>query len=515
MNLIDLIEKNARLYPNELAYVEIRPVSKTHREITWIGFHERTNLLANAFLEKGIIEGSSVLLLGKNSLSWLENYFAILKTGAWVIPLNFRFTDEEIRFCTQVAEPIAFIFDEEYVPRIETLRDSIPSVKSLVCMGRTDSPHVEELETIIKTGSFRSPEISIDDQKPCALYFTSGTTGTPKPVHITHANLFSTAITECTNNRFNHEDSLLMMPPLYHLAIGHLLGLLPVGGKTVLLTERITPQYILEAVARDNISCLFLLVPWALDLLEALEKGRVIKEKYDLSAWRYTLMGAQPIPASIVKRLKIFFPNMQFDTSYGLSESAGPGVLHLGVQNEHKLGSLGKEARMWSTRIVFEGKDVETGQVGELIIKGNGVMTGYYKNHDLTDQTIVDGWLYTGDLVRRDEDGFIFLVDRKKDLVISGGENIYPVEIEQIILQHSKIYDVAVIGIPDERLGEIVAAVIQTVSGETLNEDEVIAFCENNMPRYKRPRSIIFDTVPRSPTGKIEKPKLRRKYADA
>ena len=345
------------------------------------------------------------------------------------------------------------------------------------------------------------------------MYFTSGTTGAPKPVLLTHANLFNTAITESTNNRINQKDNLLMMPPLYHLAIGHLLGILAVGGKTALLTERITPHYIFDSLEGEKISYLFLLIPWALDLLEALDKKQLVKEDYDLSSWRYTQMGAQPIPASLVNRMKGFFPDMQFDTTYGLSESGGPGVVHLGIKNEHKLGSIGKESLMWSARIVdIKGKAVEMGQVGELIVKGNGVMSEYYKNPELTAQTIKDGWLHTGDLARRDEDGFIFLVDRKKDLVISGGENIFPVEVEQIILQHPKVYDVAVIGTPNERLGEIVTAVIQIRSGTTMSKDEVIEFCENKLSRYKRPRSIIFDTVPRSPTGKIEKPKLRKKY---
>ena len=513
MNVIDLLEKNARLYPNETAYVEIRPVTKTRKAINWIEFDKRTNQFANALVDRGITEGRSVFLLGKNSLNWLECYFAVLKTGAWIIPLNFRFTDEDILYCTQVAEPTAFIFDEEYASRIETLHDSMSSIQTFVCMGQSDSAFMDNLETMISKGLPGSPGRPLEDRKPCALYFTSGTTGAPKPVLITHANLLCTAITESTNNGIDQEDGLLMMPPLYHLAIGHLLGLLAVGGKTILLTERITPQFILEVMESEKISYLFLLVPWALDLLEALDKKELLKEGYDLSEWRFTQMGAQPIPPSIVQRLKDYFPDMQFDTTYGLSESTGPGVVHLGIQNQHKIGAIGKASLMWSARIVnIQGKDVETGQVGELIVKGNGVMSEYYKNPDLTRQTIENGWLHTGDLARWDEDGFIYLVDRKKDLVISGGENIFPVEVEEIILQHPKVYDVAVIGTPNERLGEIVTAVIQTVSGLTMSEEEVIDFCEKKLSRYKRPRLIIFDTVPRSPTGKIEKPKLRKKY---
>lgn len=513
MNIVDLVEKHARVTPDATAYVEIRPVSNVRREISWLGFQERTNQLANALLDRGITEGKSVFLLAKNSLSWLETYFAVLKTGAWIVPLNFRFTDKDLLYCAKVVEPAAFVFDPEFAPRIQGLRESLPSVKLYVCTEPPETDSVEYLEDIIQSGAMRPTGLLTDNQRPCALYFTSGTTGDPKPVLVSNSNLFCTALSEGSNNPINGQDSLLMMPPLYHLAIGHLLGVLANGGKTVLLTEKITPQYILETVEQEKISYLFLLVPWALDLLQALERGDLRKENYDLSSWRYTQMGAQPIPPSLVKRLKALFPKMLFDTTYGLSESTGPGVTHLGAENEHKVGAIGREALTWSVRIVDpEGKDVAPGDVGELVLRGGGVMLEYFQNPDLTKRTIENGWLHTGDLGRRDEDGFIFLVDRLKDLVISGGENIYPTEVEQVILQHPSVYDVAVIGTPDERLGEIVTAVIQTKSGMNLSEEDLRAYCEENLPRYKRPRSIIFDEIPRSPTGKIEKTKIRKKY---
>jgi len=224
-------------------------------------------------------------------------------------------------------------------------------------------------------------------------------------------------------------------------------------------------------------------------------------------------IGAQPVPPSLVKHWKEYFPDMQYDTNYGLSESTGPGCVHLGIENEHKVGAIGKAGYGWEVRIVDDnGEDVTQGENGELIVKGNGVMKGYYKNPASTAETIKDGWLYTGDVARMDSDGFIYLTDRKKDVVITGGENIYPVELEDILQSHPKIYDVAVIGLPDERLGEIAAAVIDPNPGETLTEEEVSAFCEQNLPRFKQPRRIIFDKVPRNPTGKIEKPKLRKKY---
>ena len=292
----------------------------------------------------------------------------------------------------------------------------------------------------------------------------------------------------------------------------HWFGSLIVGGRATILTE-ITPKYIFEAIHEERGTVVWLLVPWAQDILGALDRGELRKEDYDLSCWRLMHMGAQPVPSSLVKHWKEYFPSMQYDTNYGLSESTGPGCVDLGIENEHKVGAIGKAGFNWEARIVNEkGEDVAQGGIGELIVKGNGVMKEYYKNPEKTAEILKNGWLYTGDMARIDNEGFIYLVDRKKDVVITGGENIFPVEVEDVLRSHPKVYDVAVIGVPDERLGEIAIAVIDPKPDETLTEEEVNTFCEQNLPRYKRPRRIIFDKVPRNPTGKIEKPKLREKY---
>jgi len=254
-------------------------------------------------------------------------------------------------------------------------------------------------------------------------------------------------------------------------------------------------------------------VPWVHDILVAMDRGELKKEGYDLSCWRLMHIGAQPVPPSLVKRWKAYFPDMNYDTNYGLSEVTGPGCVHLGIENEHKIGAIGKAGFGWQTRIVDEkGSDVPWGKVGELLVKGPGVMKEYYKNPEKTAETIRGGWLYTGDLAKEDSDGFIYIVDRKKDVIITGGENIYPVEIEKVLRNHPKIYDVGVIGFPDERMVEVVAAVVKVKPGETLTRKEVNEFCEQNLPRYKRPRRIIFGDVPRNLTGKILKAEMREKY---
>ena len=254
------------------------------------------------------------------------------------------------------------------------------------------------------------------------------------------------------------------------------------------------------------------MVPWAQDILLALDRGEIKKEDYNLDQWRLMHIGAQPVPQSLIKRWKEYFPHHQYDTNYGLSESIGPGCVHLGVENIHKVGAIGVPGYGWQAKIVDpQGNEVAQGEVGELIVKGPGVMTCYYNDEKATAECLKDGWLYTGDMAEMDEDGFIYLVDRKKDVIISGGENIYPVQIENYLSKYPKIKDVAVIGLADERLGEISAAIIELNPDTDCTEEEINEFCKE-LPRYKRPRKIIFAEVPRNATGKIEKPKLREIY---
>jgi acyl-CoA synthetase (AMP-forming)/AMP-acid ligase II len=265
-------------------------------------------------------------------------------------------------------------------------------------------------------------------------------------------------------------------------------------------------------VSDEQVTIVWLLVPWAQDILDAVERGDIRLGDYELDQWRLMHIGAQPVPPSLVKRWKHYFPNHEYDTNYGLSESIGPGCVHLGIENIHKVGAIGIAGYGWELRIVDEnGSPVIQGEVGELCVKGPGVMKCYYNNPEATAEILRDGWLYTGDMARMDEDGFVYLVDRKKDVIISGGENLYPVQIEDFLRTHDAIKDVAVIGLPDQRLGEIVAAIIEIKPGVSCSEAEIERFCAA-LPRYKRPRRIIFNKVPRNPPGKIEKPRLREKY---
>lgn len=514
MKITDMLAGNAAMYPDEPALIESRPDSNIRREITWKKFDESANRVADALLSRGIRKEDKVILWMMNSLDWLEIYFGILKTGAWAVPLNFRFTAGDLAYCAGIAEARVMFLGPEFIERVNSVRPALNTIERFICVGGGKPEGMETLDGFLGNASPEPPEVAMSDDDPCGLYFTSGTTGSPKPILLTHRNLTCAAIAENEHHKLTHQDNFVLIPPLYHTGAKiHWLGSLLVGGKATLLPE-MSNRNLLETVHRERGTVVFLLVPWTQDILSALDRGELRKEDYDLSCWRLLHMGAQPIPPSVVRHWKQYFPDMEYDTTYGLSESTGPGCVHLGMENEHKVGAIGKPGYGWEIRIVGEdGKDVAQGEIGELIVKGGAVMKEYYKNPEKTAETLRDGWLYTGDMARIDEEGFIYLVDRKKDIVITGGENIFPVEVENAIRNNSRVYDVAVIGIPDERLGEIVAAVIDPQPGETLTEEEMLIFCAQCLPRYKRPRKIFFDKVPRNPTGKIEKPKLREKYA--
>jgi acyl-CoA synthetase (AMP-forming)/AMP-acid ligase II len=292
----------------------------------------------------------------------------------------------------------------------------------------------------------------------------------------------------------------------------HWFGNFIVGAKAVIL-KGVSSKAVIEAISEERVTIVWLLVPWAHDILVAIENKEIDPSQYHLDQWRLMHIGAQPVPPSLIQKWKELFPKHDYDTNYGLTESTGPGCVHLGLDNFHKVGAIGVPGFDWECRVVdADMKNVPAGEPGELLVKGPGVMKEYYKNPEATAAAIKGGWLCTGDIARVDEDGFIWLIDRKKDIIICGGENIFPVEIENFLMSHHKIFDAGVIGIPDNRLGEVVAAVISPKPGQNLSEDEIRLFCET-LPRYKRPRRIFFDQVPRNPTGKIEKPKLREKYS--
>ena len=533
MVITELLERNARLYGSETALVEINPSDERdrattwreaqlielaqpnapyRRELSWRTFDRLANRFANLLLSRGIRRGTKVGILMMNCLEWLPLYFGILKAGCIAVPLNFRYSSDEIKYCLELADVEVLLFGPEFVGRMDVIADQLPQIRFMFFVGHNGPSYTEDCLTLMGFCSSSAPAVALDETDHAAIYFSSGTTGFPKAILHNHRALYSSCQTEQAHHGQTRDDVFLCIPPLYHTgAKMHWFGSLLSGSKAVLL-RGVKPEWILRAVTEEKCTIVWLLVPWAQDLLDAIESGRVNLDNYLLEQWRLMHIGAQPVPPSLIHRWMKYFPHHQYDTNYGLSESIGPGCVHLGVENIHKVGAIGKPGYLWQAKIVDDtGKDVTQGEIGELIVHGPGVMLCYYKNPSATDEILKDGWLYTGDMARMDEDGFIYLVDRKKDVVISGGENLYPVQIEDFLRKFEKIKDVAVIGLPDSRLGEIAAAIIEIKDGQSCTEEEINDFCKE-LPRYKRPRRIIFDKVPRNPTGKIEKPVLREKY---
>ncbi|MDE6760405.1 MAG: acyl--CoA ligase [Lachnospiraceae bacterium] len=533
MPITELLEHNVREHAEDICLVEINPEVKeirrvtwkeyelmepnptTHyrREITWHVMNEKANRFANLLLSRGIKKGDKVAILLMNCLEWLPIYFGILKTGALAVPLNFRYAPDEIEYCVKLADADILVFGPEFIGRVEEIADEICKNRLLFYVGDNCPTFAEDYVSLTANCSSVSPDIKLTDSDDAAIYFSSGTTGFPKAILHNHESLMHSCQVEQNHHGQTKDDVFLCIPPLYHTgAKMHWFGSLLSGSKAILL-KGTKPEYVLDAVSKEKCTIVWLLVPWAQDILEAIESGRVRLEDYDLEQWRLMHIGAQPVPPSLIKKWKEYFPHHQYDTNYGLSESIGPGCVHLGVENIHKVGAIGKAGYGWEVKIVDEnGSTVNRGEVGELCVKGPGVMTCYYHDKKATDEVLKDDWLFTGDMAQEDEDGFIFLVDRKKDVIISGGENIYPVQIEDFIRTHGAVHDVAVIGLPDKRLGEITCAVIETKENQILTEEDINELCKK-LPRYKRPRKIIFADIPRNPTGKIEKPKLRELYA--
>ena len=416
MPITEFLERNAKEWPNDVALVELNPDIKVPRlttwkefeliqplhevasrqEITWAVFNEKANRVANMLIARGIVKGDKVAILLMNCLDWLPIYFGILKTGAIAVPLNFRYSADEIEYCVKLAEADVLIFGPEFIGRVEEIADNISRRRLLLYDGPGCPSFAEDFVSQTANYSSAAPEVEVKDDDYGAIYFSSGTTGFPKAILHTHAGLMHAAIMEQNHHGQQKDDTFLCIPPLYHTgAKMHWFGSLVSGGKAVLLRGT-TPETILKAVSDEYCTVVWLLVPWAQDILDALDNGSVKKEDYRLDQWRLMHIGAQPVPPSMIKHWLDYFPNHQYDTNYGLSESLGPGCVHLGVENVHKVGAIGKPGYKWECKIVDENRqEVKRGEVGELAVKGPGVMICYYNNPEATKEVLDDErWLY-------------------------------------------------------------------------------------------------------------------------
>ncbi len=508
---------NARKYPHKEFLIEYTPSKNNRRVLAWKEFNEQANKVAN-YLQKqlGVKRGDFVLHLQMNSLEWMVTYHAILRTGAVAVPLNFRFASTDIKYAADASEPRVFILGEGFLPKVEPIRQEMKTIGSYICIGDNVPADMIPYTDVLKNSDTDDLLVEVYADDPAELMFTSGTTGPPKPVCQAHNTLYQIGIGNALTYAEGHETVYLAAHPLYHS--GSLFLSFPcylAGGKIVLLQELDDPRYLLDTIVNEKINNGWVTVPTMSDSINAIKKGVIDIKKYDFShVTGAIVIGAQPVPSALFQDMKKLLP-FKTGNIYGITEGGGGGTLNLYDQDVlDRPGSIGKPTFNVAARVADdEGKDVPVGEVGELLLKGSRNMKEYFKNPEMTARAIRDGWLFTGDLVRQDEDGYIYIADRKKDLIIRGGENIFPVEIEDVLRRNAKIADVAVIGYPHERYVEIAMAVVQLYPEEEMTEQEVIDFCkEQGLAKYKWPEKVVFAPVLRNVTGKIDKPQLREKY---
>lgn len=503
---------NALKYSQDTAITQIafeqgkKAEVKFRTTISWFELDFISTKIAKTLMDMKIKKGDRIAILMENSIEWFECFFGILKIGAIVVPLNYNDLSQLDDYLTQV-DCISLIYDQCFsLKAIET------SQKCRIQFCVSADTLINSFTTI-HHNNFALEHIYIHDNDIATIFFSSGTTSGAKAVQLTHSSLNHSAIAEQKHHNQSKHDVFLLLPPLYHTgAFVHWLGGMVAGSSTVILNNT-SPEVILNTIDKEKISIVWLLLIWAQDILNSIIDTKNINVKlYDFSNWRLTHMGAQHIPASVILRWKECFPLQSYDTNYGLTEAGGPGCVHLGIENFHKIESIGKAGFGWQTKIIDEnGKLAKKGDVGELIVKGPGIMAGYYNNVVDTNKVLINGWLRTGDLVYEDNDGYIYIVDRIKDMIISGGENISSIELENFIRSYHKVKDVAAIGIEDTRLGEVVAVIVEPKENYSCKKIEIFDLCKK-IAIYKRPRKIIIGNVIRNKTGKIDKKALKKKY---
>ncbi|MFO7264241.1 MAG: long-chain fatty acid--CoA ligase [Bacillaceae bacterium G1] len=481
------------------------------RRYTYRQLNEMVNRMAHGLLKCGIRKGDKISLVMTNSDYFVISYYAILKVGGVVVPINFRLTPPEIQYILDHSDSCMVIVDADLAPGVMEAARSVPAIRKVVVAGQPTVEGAEPWESLLDE-STEEPDVPVDESDDCEILYTSGTTGRPKGALFDHHRILYVGINVIAGLGVNPRDRLLHVAPLFHSAQ---LNLFLVSGTFVGATHVVMRQFhpvdVMKTIQEEKIT-LFFGVPTMYSYLLQVPAGT-----YDLRSVQRCAYGAAPMAPELVKQSMALFRTDQFYNLCGLTE-AGPGGVYLPPERHlEKLGAGGIPVPNTEVRVVDEqGNDVPPGVVGEMIIRGETVMKGYYKNPEATAETIRDGWLYTGDLAVLDEEGYLTLVDRKKDMIITGGENVYSTEVEQVLYAHPSVFEAAVIGLPHPVWGEMVAAVIVPKPGHGIQLNELEAFCRQSLAGYKIPRKIfIAEQLPRNAAGKVLKYQLRQMYKNA
>lgn len=477
------------------------------RRFTYQDLNERVNRLANGLGKLGVCKGDRVDALLFNSNELIETMFACAKIGAIFVPINYRLSVEEVEYIVRDSRPHHFFYDDHVRSLVDRLRERVPFINEFIHVG--SNPHKDDIsyDDLINKSNDNEPGYEISSDDVHLMMYTSGTTGKPKGALLTHGNTQWNVFNAMNARPIDRENITLTVAPMFHIG-GMNIYTTPFLyiGATVIFEDRFDPKAILEMIERERITTLFLVPAMWHALMQVPNFGA-----YDLSSLQSNSCGGAPCPLPVIEYFQQ--KDIPFYEGFGLTETS-PGVSSLDAENSiRKHGSVGRPLMHTDVKIVDPNdREVPTGEVGELLVKGPNVFVGYWNQPDKTKEALKNGWFYTGDLATQDEEGFLYIVDRKKDMIISGGENVYPVEVEQILYRHPNIKEVAIIGVPDERWGESVKAVVVLKDpNQSLSAEDLETFCDGKLARFKMPKFIeIVEELPRNATGKVLKHVLRK-----
>lgn len=495
----EMLARQAGKNPNKTALVE------NGRRLSYDGLNRRVNRLASALAGLSVGRGDRVAMMLFNCTEMVEGYFALAKLGAVAVPVNFRFVAREAAYVLNHSESKVFIYDRVFHEMVDGIHESIPCVRHFIAVGGGDEEQYGDYEKLLASGNEDEPVVPVDEDDPAYIMYTSGTTGYPKGAVLTHKNKFMNSVNCIIEIGLDTSDVYLCVPPLFHTAAMAVMLMMVFLGGTTVLVRQFEPAAVVEAAVREKATITFL-VP---AMWNALLRVPGVGEK--MKTLRKAITGAAIMPFSLKEAVLEALPNVGLFDAFGQTEMSPVTTLLKPADALRKGGSVGKPVVNVEVRVVDDGgRGVPAGEVGEIVYRGPTMMKEYYRDPQATAAAVRDGWFHSGDMVRMDDEGFVYVVDRKKDMVISGGENVYPAEVEEVLYRHEKVLEAAVIGVPDERWGERVHAVVVPKPGAVLTAQEIMEWCTAQLAGYKKPRSVDFmEALPRNASGKVLKNTLR------
>jgi acyl-CoA synthetase (AMP-forming)/AMP-acid ligase II len=505
MSIGNIISRNAINLPDNeaLVFEDIR--------YTWTQLNSRVNKLANALLSLGLKKGAKVAMLAENVPAMVEANYALAKIGVVYFPVKTRLFPQDIQYLIDLSDAEVLIFHEQFAPMVNDIKDNLPKVKTFIQVGGEIQKYATEYEEFLKKGEDREPDVEVLADDLYIFLCTGGTTGVSKLAMLSHANALWAIYTTVNTLNLSEKDTGLQVLPLFHVIINNCLNSLMAAGATVVLQQRFDMVEYMKNVHEEKVTVAIVVPPFLFSWIMATPEAIA----YDVTHVRIFATAAATFPTDLKHDVQKYMPKAELYYTYGLTESSGGNatVLPPSMMFE-KEGAIGSVNPVLNYRIVDdEGKAVKLGDPGELLLKGPSIIRGYYKRDDETKETFKDGWLHTGDVVKEDDDGFLYFVDRRKDMIKTGGENVFAKEVEDALLTNPKVQEVAVFGLPDPKWGEKIHAAVVLKPNEQATEDELLAYAKEKLPGYKRPKIIYFiDTLPRNPSGKVLKYKMKEDY---